>query len=98
MDYSLRRCRHVLLFCFMWLGLLSLLGHDNVAHAEAPTYADLDGYKLNEVSLTGSHNTYDKYLDDPDHTIGISGWEYYYDALEAVQVIELDFWNIGNEF
>ncbi len=38
--------------------------------------------KLNNVTLAGSHNTYDKKSD----------FEYIFDALDKVQVIELDVW------
>jgi len=51
-----------------------------------PISRDLDPYQLSAVTLAGSHNTYEK----------SSTFEYLYDALADVQVIELDIWSTAD--
>ena len=53
-----------------------------IGFAGSASAQDLSNYRLNQVTLAGSHNTYDKKTD----------FQYFSDALSFVQLVELDVW------
>src|SRR5262249_54900236 len=61
--------------------LVALFSLGSAALASDERYSDLDGYKLSEVTLNGSHNTYWK-----------SNFKFLTDGLNEGQVIEVDVW------
>ena len=71
------------------LGLIQATLLPVVAQPSTPVNGrNLDPYLLNHVVLAGSHNTYEKK----------TPFEYIYDALPYVQVIEIDIWSMSGTF